>query len=216
MGFQIAIVIGLMGFIGFLGHSWKVQIETSYAFKLESKLSKAAKEYQEKTAKFTNEIADKMHNKDLAILADKHKDQNKIRELTLNLERMAHEQPFKTGNLYELRLKRIMCKIATNPGSDIRASCDRFEASPEDYSPRFASIVTITADEAEKFKEQCEAGDKDSCDYSMIAFTSQGAEDLIEDLNTILYYIERLNSGEDARIEALKFLRDFQIKRQPK
>ena len=216
MGFQIALVIGLMGFIGFLGHSWKVQIETNYAFKLEAELTKAAKNYQEDTARITGDKADEMHSRDIQSLKDKNDTDRTIRELTSNLERMAHEQPFKTGNLYELRLKRIMCKIATAPASDNRDSCDRFEASPEDYSPRFASIITITADEAEKLKEQCEGGDKDSCDYSIIGLTTQGATDLLEDLSTILYYVERLNSGEDARIGALIALRDLKVTHQPK
>ena len=42
-----------------------------------------------------------------------------------------------------------------------------------------------------------------------MGLTERGASDLLTDLNTIDYYQLRLNYGEDARIKALKDLRDM-------
>jgi hypothetical protein len=211
MGIQIGAAILMISLIGWLAHSWKVQIETNYSYKLEAELSKAAKNYQEQTAKATLEIANNKHKIEITALEEHNISNRKIRELTQNLERLAYEKPFKTANLYELRLKRILCKIATNKSSEARASCDRFEVAPENYAPRFASFITITPKVAEQYKEFCEEGKLDYCNYSMMSLTNNGASDLLYDLNTILFYIERLNAGEDARIEALKFLRDFKM-----
>jgi len=211
MGAQIAAAVLALSMIGWLAHSWKVQIETNYAYKIESELSKVAKFYQEQTAKIILKMANDKHEVEMVALTEYNLNSRKIRELTQNLERMAYEKPFKTSNLYELRLKRILCKISTNKSSAGRASCDRFEASPENYSPRFASFITITPKVAEQYKEFCEDGKLDYCNYSMMALTINGASDLLYDLNTIHFYIERLNAGEDARIDALKFLRDFKM-----
>ena len=209
MGFQIAMVIGLMGFIGFLGHSWKVQIETNYAFKLQAELAKKALEYQELTAKQTARHADEMDAQNLSALESKYQADAKNRELTANLERMAHEQPFKASNLYEYNVKRILCLISQGNNQGSREACNRFEAATENYSPKIAAFITVTRETTDHWNEQCDNGELKFCDYAIMGLTQRGASDLLSDLNEIDYYQLRLNFGEDARIKALKDLRDM-------
>ena len=202
-------LISLISTIGYLAHSWKVQIETNYAFKLEAELAKVAKEYQELTAKQTAGHADEMDNKNMTALEAKHQTDMTIRELTYNFERMAHEQPFKASNLYEYHVKLSMCLISQGNDQGGREACNRFQINAENYSPQVASFITVTRETTDHWNEQCDSGVKTFCNYSIMGLTERGASDLLTDLNTIDYYQLRLNYGEDARIKALKDLRDM-------
>lgn len=202
-------LISLISTIGYLAHSWKVQIETNYAFKLEAKLAKKALEYQELTAKQTAGHADEMDNKNMTALEAKHQTDITIRELTYNFERMAHEQPFKASNLYEYHVKLGMCLISQGNDQGGREACNRYQINAENYSPQVASFVTITRETTDYWNEQCDSGLKEYCNYSVMGLTDRGASDLLTDINTIDYYQLRLNYGEDARIKALKDLRDM-------
>lgn len=198
--------VALISTIMYMAHEWKAQIETNYAYKLEAQTHKLEGEYKEKTALLTGKHADEMHKKDLEAIRTKNTDVAKIRELTQNLEVKAHEKPYETGNLYEYRLKRLMCLISSGDNQGSSQTCNRFEASPEDYNPRFAAILTVTEETTEGYKKLCEDGELDYCRYTMLALTTRGAEDLLLDLQDIYLYQLRLNFGEVARIKALKDL----------
>lgn len=203
--------MSLLGTIGFLANSWKVQIETNYAYKLDARLAEQAKIYQEQTAKKTTEFADSQHDKEINALATKHETEQRFRELNFTLERMAHEQPFKASNLYEYNVRRLMCFISEGGDTAGRETCNRFEAATEDYAPELAAFVTITRETTDYWNEQCDAGVKSFCDYSLMALTERGSMDLLTDLKEIDYYQLKLNYSEDAKIEALKYLRDIQL-----
>ena len=79
-----------------------------------------------------------------------------------------------------------------------------------------ANTLTVTRETTDLWNEQCDEGKLNFCDYSIMGLTQSGAKDLLLDLEKIDYYQLRLNFGEEARIEALKALRDLQLKRQPK
>lgn len=202
-------LISLISTIGYLAHSWKVQIETNYAFKLQAKLAEKALEYQELTAERTSNHADEMDRQNLSALENKHKADTRIRELTFNYERMAHEQPFKASNLYEYHVKLSMCLISQGSDTGGREACNRFQINAENYSPGVASFVSITRETTDYWNEQCDEGITKFCDYAIMGLTERGASDLLSDLNEIDYYQLRLNFGEDARIKALKDLRDM-------
>jgi len=209
---QLAMIIGLISMLGWAAHSWKVQIETNYAVKLQGALAEQALEFQKATAETTGKIADDMRDKDIDALKNKHTADLRIRELSLNLERMAHEQPFKASNLYEYNVRHIMCFISKGGDTAGRESCNRFEAVAENYTPELAAFITVTRETTDYWNEQCDEGVKSFCDYAIMGITQRGSIDLLTDLKEIDYYQLRLNHSEDAKIEALKYLRDVNIK----
>lgn len=206
---QVAMIIGLISMLGYAAHSWKVSIETNYAIRLEARLEKQANEFREKSAKKTAKLADKQHEKELSAKDDKHNNEMRFKELSTIIERMKHEQPFKASNLYEYNIRRIVCKIAKGGDKADRDTCDRFEANAENYTPELASFITVTRETTDYWNEQCDAGVKSFCDYAIMGLTEQGSRDLLDDFNDIDFYQLQLNYSEDAKIEALKYLRDM-------
>ena len=212
MGAQVTMIVGLMMLVGWLANSWKVQIETNYANKLKGELAEQALKFQTDTAEKTGKIADDEHEKELTAVGDKHKTETRIRELNFKLERMAHEQPFKASNLYEYNVRRLMCFISKGGDTAGRESCNRFEAATENYAPELAAFITVTRETTDYWNEQCDEGVKSFCDYAIMGITQRGSIDLLTDLKEIDYYQLRLNYSEDAKIEALKYLRDVNLK----
>lgn len=202
-------ILGLISMLGWAAHSWKVQIETNFANQLKAQADKLEAEFKIRTAAKTTEIADKQHEDELSAKDDKHNNETRFRELSTIIERMKHEQPFKASNLYEYNIRRIVCKIAKGGDKTDRDTCDRFETNAENYTPELASFVTVTRETTDHWNEQCDAGVKSFCDYAIMGLTEQGSRDLLDDLNEIDYYQLRLNQSEDAKIEALKYLRDM-------
>lgn len=209
-------LVSLISTIGYLAHSWKVQIETNYAVRLEARLTKQKIEYQQETSELTTKLANIMRNNEITALNQTHDNDKKILALTSKLERMTHEEPFKASNLYQYYINRIMCLIAGGSDTASRDACNRFETSTANYSPPIAAFISVTRETTDYWNEQCDEGKITFCDYSIMGLTQSGAKDLLLDLEKIDYYQLRLNFGEEARIEALITLRDLQLKLQPK
>lgn len=177
------------------------QIERRFAAEIEAKAAKLETEYVRDTA-----LDGAQHAETLAQVQRDHEQQKsalvaEIDGLRATLEGQAREEPFNTGNDFERRLAHVMCKIAEGGNTGGREACDI--QARETYSPNTALIVTVTADTAAEWAEQCDSGQRDFCDYAIMGLTSQGALTLLSWLYDVDRYQAQLNAYTDNQEQVL-------------
>lgn len=113
--------------------------------------------------------------------------EQKINQMRLSASADALKDPFGFGDDMHKHYARVMCRIerATDPYA--QPACDYF--TTETTAPDIAHTITVTADIAERWRELCQDGQKDFCDWSITGFTPQGVLNHISWLNSIDAYV---------------------------
>lgn len=205
---MIAPLLGRLGIYAFIAAALYFvyqehvsQIERRFAAEIEAKAAKLETDYVRHTA-----LDSAQHAETLARVQRDHEDAKsalvaEINGLRATLESQAREEPFNTGNDFERRLAHVMCKIAEGGNTGSREACDI--QARETYSPDTALVVTVTADTAAEWADQCDAGDRDFCDYAIMGLTAQGALTLLSWLYEVDRYQVQLNSHIESQDKVL-------------
>lgn len=188
---QLAMVIGLLlGLLGFMFDRYTVAVESRVKFEVAAVSEKMTREYQEKTASMSQDNANDKAEFDAEILRQSNQYSNEINAMRATYEKDLREKPLSTGDDFQYRLDNIMCKIAADNNQD-RKACNL--PSGASYSPDKSIVVTVTAETADQWAEQCEAGLNAYCEYAIVGLTAQGALTVVDWLNDIDRYQQQLN-----------------------
>jgi len=199
----VAISAVLLLLLGFMFHKYTVAIETSVKYQVAAETAQIAAGYKDETARLAQENANIKAENDAALTKASNGYTQEINAMRATYEKELQNKPFDTGNAFELRLARLMCKISSD-NSDSRKACDLPLAEP--YSPDTSLIVTVTDDTAEFWREQCEDGMTDFCNYSLVGITPQGALTILDYMNQVDRYIQEwktLSEYDGKVIEAI-------------
>lgn len=178
----VAILILLLGFVDW---SRSNAIERAAAAEIAAASEKAARKYVEKTAALSQDFNEKLAEKDREHTRQLGNRETEINQLRLTADRLARVDPLGFGDDYHVRLARVMCRIQAGTDNNSRETCDN--APAEAYLADVAFTLTVTADNAEIWREQCEDGNRDFCEWSLTGFTPQAAL-------TLLTYMERVDA----------------------
>jgi len=190
----VAVIGLLLGLLGFMFDKYTVAVESRVKFEVAATSERLAKEYQTKTASKSQELADYKATRDAEIVTLKNNQSNEINAMRATYEKDIREKPFDTGNDFQYRLDNIMCKIAAdNPGD--RKACNI--STPATYSPDESIVVTVTADTAEQWTEQCDEGLNAYCDYAIVGLTTQGALTVLD----WLYDVDRFQQQQTVNLD---------------
>jgi hypothetical protein len=205
---MIAAVAGRLGVYALIGiglfmvyKNHVAQIEARVAAQIEAEAAKLETQYVRDTAADSAQ-----HAEALASVQRDHEQQKsalvaEIDGLRATLEGQAREEPFNTGNDFERRLAHVMCRIAEGGDTGGRQACDL--QARQTYSPDTALVVTVTANTAAEWAEQCDAGQRDFCDYAVMGLTTQGALTLLSWLHDVDRYQAQLNAYTDSQDKVL-------------
>ena len=200
-----AAITGIMFILlGFMFHKYTVAVETSIKFQVAAETAQIAADYKDETARLSQQNADIKAQADANLVTAQNEFSREINIMRATYEKDLRNQPFDTGNAFEHKLAIIMCKISSdNP--DSRKACDIQATAP--YTPDTSLIVTVTSDTADFWREQCEDGISDFCDYAIVGMTTQGALTILDYLNQVDRYIQQwktLNEYDGKIIEAIQ------------
>lgn len=178
----VALLVILLGFV-----DWQRTraIEGRAEARIAAAAEKSAREYVEKTAELSQDFNDKLAEKDREHTRQLGNREAEINQLRLTADRLARVDPLGFGDDYHVRLARVMCRIQAGTDHNSREACDN--ASAEAYLANVAFTLTVTSDNAEIWREQCEDGNRDFCEWSLTGFTPQAAL-------TLLTYMERVDA----------------------
>lgn len=180
--------------LGFMFHKLTVEIEKRVTYQVAAETAEISLQYKDDTARMSQELADIKAKHTVEIVEARGAYTQEINAMRSTYEKDLREKPFNTGNFYERRLAVIMCKIASNSDEDYR-TCDI--QNREAYSPSTSIVVTVTADTAEQWAEQCDDGDADFCDYAIIGMTTQGALTFIDYFNQVQSYVQDMKNARE-------------------
>ena len=161
----------------FLFWSYTVQVEQRVEAEIAAKSAELSLQYAEDTAalskEFNNQLAIERQTHERAV-GEKISEINRLRQ---RVEKLARNNPKGFGDDFHVRLARIMCRIQAGTDTDTRETCDN--AAPEAFGTDIAFTITVTPDTADIWREQCEDGHRDFCNWSITGFTPQGALTLL-------------------------------------
>lgn len=182
-------VVGVCGvIIALLFWQYTVQVETRVKYQVAAEMAEETLKYKDDTARLSQENADFKARADANLMTAQNTYTQEINAMRATYEKELRNQPFDTGNAFEHRLAVVMCKISSGNNED-RKACDIQATAP--YSPDQSLIVTVTNDTTEYWREQCEEGINDFCDYALIGITTQGALTILDYLNQVDRYIQQ-------------------------
>ena len=182
----VVMVMGAM--IALLFWQYTAQVEKRVVYEIAAQTAELTLKYKDDTARLSQENADIKAKADSNLMIAQNEYTREINAMRATYETELRNEPFDTGNAFELRLARLMCKISSSD-NESRKACDIPLAEP--YAPDTSLIVTVTSDTAEFWREQCELGLNDYCDYSLVGITPQGALTILDYMNQIDRYIQQ-------------------------
>ena len=180
--------------LGFMFYMYTGEVERRVTAEVASQTAQLSLDYKDATAKLSQELSDLQAAHAVEIVTARGAYTQEINSMRSTYEQDLRNEPFNTGDFYERRLATLMCKIAASSDEDIR-TCNLQGSRP--YSPDTSIVVTVTADTAEQWSEQCEAGLADYCNYAMVSFTTQGALTFIDYFNQVQSHIQELRNARD-------------------
>jgi len=197
-------VLGVMGVaIWMLFSAYTSAVESRVKYQVAAETERVTREYQEKTAKLSQGFADQMAVKDAAVAKTLGEKEREINAMRSSYESQLRAKPFHVGNDFERRLALVMCHIGS-PDAGARKTCDLSAGAP--YAPDTALVVTVTAKDAEYWQDQCQEGQRDYCDYAIVGMTAQGALTILDWLNRVDAYQQRLLHYADQQDQAITML----------
>jgi hypothetical protein len=190
----LAVTTVFMILLGFMFHKFTTEVEKRVAFQVSAQTAELSLQYKDDTAKMSQELADLKAQNTVAIAKAQGAYTQEINAMRSTYERDIREKPFNTGDFYERRLATIMCQIASDSDEDYKA-CSIQASQP--YSPNQSIVVTVTAETAEQWSEQCEDGDANVCGYAIVGFTTQGALTFMDYFNQVQSYIQEMKNARE-------------------
>lgn len=166
-------------------------IEQRQALKIQTIQLELAAEYRRETHLLSESHAAQLALKNAEIDRVTAEYLQEIDGLKEQLEQRSIVAPVQAGDDFERRLAHRMCLIAAGGDRDSRETCDRRAANP--YAPNKSLVVTITPETAERWREECDDGRLDTCQYAIIGFTTEGAVQLLSWLADVDRYQVQLN-----------------------
>lgn len=188
--FSLIAIIGII--FGILFHAYTGQVEKRVIAEIEAKTQKIARDYENKTAKMSMEQNEILNQKNAEILTIKATHEREINDYVAKLEKSAIKAPFETGNDFERRIALSMCLISKASDSAGRDTCHL--QARQTFAPDTANFITVTASTSEQWREYCEDGKLDYCNYAIIGLTTEGARKILLYLDDVDRYQYQLNA----------------------
>jgi len=184
---MMAAVAGVMGLAIFLlFKAYTGQVELRVTAELAAASSKAEVQYQADLDRAEQTFHDKLNEERQTNEKDRNShiaEINKYRQLA---EKLSRTDPISFGDDYHVRLARIMCRIEA--GTDLYKVETCNSAATETFLTDIAFTLTVTAENAEVWREQCEDGNREFCDWSLTGMTPQAALTLLSWLEGVTGY----------------------------
>lgn len=172
MGIDWRILLIFGALLWWLDYDRSRQIERRVAAEVEAKTAQAQEQHvrdmAEMSQKHAQAFADQQAQNEKE-LGDRNAE---LEQWRIRAESLAQERPEVFGDDFHERLARIMCLAEAGNNRENRAACR--DASAEAFNPGFSLAVTVTQENAEIWREQCEDGRKEFCEWSITGFTPQG------------------------------------------
>lgn len=196
LGAAGAAIIGVMSLaLYLLFGAYTASIEREAESRLAAAISEATLKHERELQRQIGELNDK-HELERAqnekAMGERIAEINMLRQ---KAERLAQVDPLGFGDDIHIRLARIMCRVEA--GSDLAAVETCNSAPAETFLTDLAFTITVTAENAEIWREQCEAGNRDFCDWSITGFTPQGTMTLLAWLEAVDRYLRDLGQDDD-------------------
>lgn len=176
----------LLLLLGFVDWDRQRQVRARLTAEIAAASSKATLRYQDKLAEKTQEFHDILNTERQENAKANDLRLAEINKLRLTADRLARVDPLSFGDDYHVRLARIMCRIEAATDHSAVETCDH--APAEAYLTDIAFTLTVTQDNAEIWREQCEDGHKDFCGWSLTGMTPQASLTLLTWLESVDAY----------------------------
>lgn len=177
----VVVVMGVA--LYFLFGAYTNQVELRMVAEVAAATNKAALDFQIEVDRIEQEHANKLNKEREANVKAQNAAIAEINLYRQKAERLAQFDPVGFGDDYHVRLARIMCRIEAGTDSAGVQACNN--APPETYLTDVAFTLTVTADNAEIWQEQCGDGNQNFCDWSLTGFTPQAALTLLSWLEQV-------------------------------
>lgn len=198
-------VVCVMGLaLYFLFGAYTNQVELRLLAEVAAASSKAEVRYQadldRKEQEFHNKLNGEREANAKALAANKAE----INRYRLQAERLSRVDPLAFGDDYHVRLARVMCRIEAGTDLSKVETCN--SAPAETFLAGVAFTVTVTADNAEIWQEQCEDGNREFCDWSLTGMTPQAALTLLSWLEEVSGYAKEQGDHINTLHELIGYL----------
>lgn len=200
MGIPWQALVVILLLLGYVDWDRGRQRDRAVAAEIKAAQEAEARKYVKMTVEMSRDFNKQLAEKDRASRQALDEREEEINQLRLTADRLAQVDPLSFGDDYHVRLARVMCRIEAGTSAADRETCDT--AAAEAYLADVAFTITVTADNAEYWGEQCEDGKRDFCDWSLTGFTPQAAL-------TMLAYIEKVDAYALAQGQQLDGLHEL-------
>ena len=173
LGAATMAVIGLMGFgLWYKDNQVQAQAEQIGAQIGVIEGQKAQIDYLMRAGRENRDFNERVENLNASFDRERQEARAEIERWRRSAERRALDVPKDFGDSVDIDLRLRMCLIENTGNAGGREACRDLAASAPPAT--IALTITVTSDEAERWRELCDDGDKRFCDWSITGFTPQG------------------------------------------